>query len=325
MQKDRFSLLSEKQSNTDFGVYTELSDLVRLQFKAKGFSFLPKQPLQSILSGRHSSKLRGRGLNFKEIRSYFPGDDIRNMDWKVTARMRKPHIRVYSEERDRPVLFVVDQRINMFFGSRRCMKSVTGAEATAIGAWRALNTGDRIGGILFNDNKIIEFNPKRSRQHVTELLGQIVKMNKLLNLKTGIKPNPEMFNKALMRAKQIAKHDYLICLVGDGNGFNEETIHHVSSLSEHNDVISVFIYDPLEKEIPDTGKVAMAEGQQQLEINTKDHHFRNQFLKDFNDRVSRFQKISRERDIPLLKLVTSEETGIQIQKQLGNLAVGGKR
>lgn len=99
------------------GVYADLAELARLKFRTRGFSFLPRQPVHSILAGRHASRLRGRGLNFEEIRRYLPGDDIRNMDWRVTARTRQPHVRVYTEERDRPVLLVVDQRQSMFFGS----------------------------------------------------------------------------------------------------------------------------------------------------------------------------------------------------------------
>ena len=85
------------------GVYADLNDLVRLRFHARGYSFLPRQPVHSVLAGRHGSRLRGRGLNFEEIRRYLPGDDIRIMDWRVTARTREPHVRVYTEERDRAV------------------------------------------------------------------------------------------------------------------------------------------------------------------------------------------------------------------------------
>ena len=99
-------------------IYASLKALVALQHQASGFSFLPKQPVHSILSGRHTSRLRGRGLNFEELRHYRSGDDIRTMDWKVTNRTGKPHVRVYTEEKERPVLLVVDQRISMFFGSQ---------------------------------------------------------------------------------------------------------------------------------------------------------------------------------------------------------------
>ena len=125
-------------------VYANLDDLIRIQFKARNFSFLPRQPVSSILSGRYASRLRGRGLNFEELRRYLPGDDIRTIDWKVTARTRTPHVRVFTEEKDRSVLLIVDQRINMFFGTRDKLKSVTAAELSALGAWRAIHVGDRV-------------------------------------------------------------------------------------------------------------------------------------------------------------------------------------
>ncbi|MBV8865034.1 MAG: DUF58 domain-containing protein, partial [Acidobacteriaceae bacterium] len=93
------------------GAYVEFESLVELQYKARGFSFLPRQPIHSLLSGRHSSHMRGRGLDFEELRAYLPGDDIRMMDWRVTARMQKPFVRVFTEERDRPAVLAVDQRI----------------------------------------------------------------------------------------------------------------------------------------------------------------------------------------------------------------------
>ncbi|HEX5788874.1 MAG TPA: DUF58 domain-containing protein, partial [Woeseiaceae bacterium] len=92
------------------GVYTSLADLVALRHSARGFSFLPRQPVHSLLAGRHASRLRGRGLNFEEIRRYQAGDDIRLIDWNVTARTRKTHSRVFTEERERTTLLVVDQR-----------------------------------------------------------------------------------------------------------------------------------------------------------------------------------------------------------------------
>ncbi len=113
------STLKPLDSSTSSGVYVSLDDLIRLEHKARGFSFLPRYAITSLLSGRHASRLRGRGLNFEEIRAYLPGDDIRTIDWKVTARTRKTHVRVYTEERDRPAILVVDQRMSMFWHSNQ--------------------------------------------------------------------------------------------------------------------------------------------------------------------------------------------------------------
>ena len=87
-------------------IYVDVAELAKLRHDARGFSFLPKQPIHSLLSGRRRSRLRGRGLDFEELRHYRPGDDIRSMDWRVTNRTGKPHVRVYTEERDRPVILV---------------------------------------------------------------------------------------------------------------------------------------------------------------------------------------------------------------------------
>ena len=165
------------RSSKPQGVYANLEDLIRIQFEARDFSLRPQQPVTSILSGRYASRLRGRGLNFEELRRYQPGDDIRTIDWKVTARTRDPYVRVYSEEKDRQVLLVVDQRINMFFGTRQKLKSVTAAELAALGAWRAVDVGDRVGAVVFNDSDVDVIRPQRSKATVMRILHSVVRKN----------------------------------------------------------------------------------------------------------------------------------------------------
>src|SRR6201990_750111 len=152
------------------GAYVDLDELIALEYKGRKVSFLPRQPVHSLLSGRFASRMRGRGLNFEEIRDYRPGDDVRSIDWKATVRLQKPHIRVFNEERDRQALLVVDQRLSMFFGSRLSMKSVTAAQAAALAAWRILGVGDRVGAVVFDDRDSVEVRPRRSRQTVLQIL-----------------------------------------------------------------------------------------------------------------------------------------------------------
>ena len=113
-------------------IHVDLAHLRGLKGRARMISFRPKQPSHSILNGQHASKIKGRGLNFEELRHYAVGDDVRTIDWKVTARTGAPYVRVYTEERDRPVMLIVDQRMSMYFGSALNMKSVTAAEAAAL-------------------------------------------------------------------------------------------------------------------------------------------------------------------------------------------------
>lgn len=306
-----------KKDDATTGVYADLDELIRLQYKAQGFSFLPRQPVHSILAGRHSSRLRGRGLNFEEIRNYLPGDDIRNMDWKVTARMQKPHVRVYTEERDRPVLLLVDQRITMFFGSQQNMKSVTAAEAAALSAWRVFSAGDRVGAIVFNDSDMTVIEPRRSRQQVMKILKAVVDKNHQLGLGKGIRPNPGMFNEMMERALRLAKHDYLVCSIGDGAGVNEETVRLATLLTAHNDMLAGFIYDPLEADLPDAGRMVLAEEELQLEVDTSDKKLRQRFSGEFGNRLNWIKEMSRLRSIPLLPIHTGEGVAEQLRNSLG--------
>lgn len=224
-------------------VTIDLPALIGLRAEAHGFSFLPRQPVGSLLAGRHGSRLRGRGLAFEELRRYAPGDDVRTIDWRATARLRSPQVRVYSEERERPVLLVVDQRRPMFFGSRRAMKSVTAAEIAALGAWRALAAGDRVGGIVFNEARISDIRPHRSQNRVLHLLHEVVRLNRALIAET--RGGTVTLNSALEIALRRATHDHLVVLISDLDGADHQTQRLVSTLAVHNDVLVVAIYDPL--------------------------------------------------------------------------------
>jgi uncharacterized protein (DUF58 family) len=298
-------------------VYASLDELMRLRYKAADFSFLPRQPIHSILSGRHASRLRGRGLNFEELRGYLPGDDTRHIDWRVTARTRKPYVRVYTEEKDRTVWLLVDQRISMFFGSRWKMKSVVAAEAAAMAAWRVLSQGDRVGALIFDDADIRVIPPQRSEQRVAQILKEVIRKNHALNLHSGLKPGPQMLNRALERVATLARHDCLVCLIGDGTGIDQDTRKYVTRLTEHNDVLSVFIYDPLEQSLPEVGHLVFSDGESEMEFNTSEKKLGQAYSHDFQLRVDRMKATSRRHAVPLIPLSTAIPALEQVREHLG--------
>jgi len=314
----------KKDGAPDDGVYVQLDELVKLQHQASGFSFLPKQPIHGILSGRHAAKLRGRGLNFEELRNYLPGDDTRHIDWKVTARTRTPYVRIYTEEKDRTVWLLIDQRVSMFFGSKMRMKSVVAAEVAAISAWRVLSVGDRVGALIFNDSDICVVPPHRSRDRVMQILKQVVDKNQALSADPGLKPDPGKLNEALKQVSLLARHDCLVCLITDGEGLNSETRKHITRLSEHNDVLTAFIYDPLEQEMPAVGRLRFADGEGQLEADTSSRKLRKAFRNEFERKLEWMQSASRRFSIPLLPLHTSSPVPEQIRDLLGH-HLGTKR
>ncbi|MEP4486055.1 MAG: DUF58 domain-containing protein [Halioglobus sp.] len=298
-------------------VYTSLKALVKLRYSAHGFSYLPVQPIRSLLSGRKRSRLRGRGLDFDELRHYRPGDDIRTMDWRVTNRTGKPHVRVYTEERDRPVYIVVDQRLPMFFGSQEKMKSVIAAEVAALTAWRVLSVGDRVGCVMFNDSKQLEFSPSRGERKVMAWLGQLAAMNQSLSVGEATKSNPAALLDALHRLQSCIGHDYLIVIVSDFYGWDDKVMHALRQLREHNDIVCSLIYDPLESSIADARQLVVSDGRYQLEIDPDRHGLGDRFEERFKGSLSKVRADLKKYDIPVLPVQTVGDVTHQLREQLG--------
>lgn len=293
-----------------------LEDMIRLKADARGFSLLPKQPVSSLLSGRHASRLRGRGLIFDELRQYRQGDDFRTIDWKATARLRSPQVRVYKEERERPVLLVVDQRSPMFFGSRRAMKSVVAAELAALAAWRSLHSGDRVGGIVFNEREVVEVRPHRSQTRVLNLFDEIVRQNELLASRhsaTGRKT----LNDALRNALHVANHDHLVVLLSDLDGADAETQRLSTLIAARNDMLVAAIYDPLGASLVGSPGMVATDRGQSWEIPLHDA-FPDKFRQAFQQRLDEWVEIFRNLKVPVMPISTSVSPVEQIRSLFGH-------
>ena len=308
------------------GVRVTLEELVVLQHRTRGaFSFLPRQPVHSLLSGRHASRIRGRGLNFEELRGYLPGDDVRSIDWKVTARTGKPHVRVFTEERDRPVLLVVDQRLAMFFGTRRNMKSVTAAELAAAGAWRVLDVGDRIGAVVFDDSEVREVRPHRSRSTVLQILHLLVEKNGALRSDSEIRPDPAMLNRALEGVARVVKHDYLVAVISDFDGADDETTRMVTGLARHNDVLAIPVFDPSSTALPDGGRLVVSDSELQFELDVGKAATRRRLAEMADRRLSSVMAWQDELGIPVMPISAGEDSLDQVRTLLGRAAQTRRR
>jgi uncharacterized protein (DUF58 family) len=303
----------------DAGVYVDLEQLIALEQKGRKVSLLPRQPVHSLLSGRYASRMRGRGLNFEEIRDYRSGDDVRSIDWKVTARLQSPHVRVFNEERDRQGVLVVDQRLSMFFGTRRAMKSVTAAEIAAVVAWRILSVGDRVGGIVFNDRSIEEVRPQRSRRIVLQYLTKLAEQNQALGVGRGITRDATMLNRALDRIRRVAPHDATVVIFSDFDGADETTRHAIAALAAHNTVIAVLIHDPSQSELPAAGRMTVTDGELQIALDVAHGSTRQNILDMSKIRLRNVLEWTRDFGVPVLPLSTAEEPVNQLHHLLGLL------
>lgn len=249
-------------------IHCDYLTLVRLQGLVGQFSLLPRLNSGNLLCGRHPSRFRGRGLNFEELRHYQQGDDIRTLDWKVTLRTGRPHVRSYSEEKDRHVILCVDQRSCMFFSSVEVMKSVVAAEVAALLGWQVLKESDRVGLAILHCDGVAWLRGQRSRGHWLAGLRQLCAANHALSATsrdseaTGLAPLLAMLGRLKL------KNTTLIFL-SDWAGVTEADLTRLGYLQQHNDVLALHIADPLESTLSTTAANAswvVGDGQYQLNI-----------------------------------------------------------
>jgi uncharacterized protein (DUF58 family) len=226
-------------------------------------------------------------------------------------------VRVYTEERDRPALLLVDQRMSMFFGSRRAMKSTVAAELAALGAWRVFAQGDRVGALVFDDQGIEEIRPHRSRRTVVRILDAVVRKNNALHAESRIPRQPGMLNQALKMAERLCPHDSVVAITSDFDGLDDETERLVTRIAHHNDVIAVPVWDPLTTEVPPGGRVVVTEGELQVEVDLGTEPVRSKMLALADKRLSRVLRWPQERGVPVLPLTTAEDVPEQVRRLLG--------
>lgn len=305
-----------KAAVTDRRVNVDLARLQQLETEAQQIRFLPRQPAGSILNGRHASRLRGRGLNFEELRPYLPSDDTRTIDWKVTARTGTPHVRVYTEERDKPTLIIVDQRMSMFFGSALNMKSVTAAECAVLSAYRISDQGDRVGGIVFGDEQIEEIRPGRSRKSLTRLVSSIAAANALLHAsRPPVSPMP--LNRVLASAARIAPSNHLILIFSDFDEVDALTLRLLTGLARHNDLVLGVVFDPYANDIPQGQRIVVSDGGMQAEINTGNRSVHQHLTEMSRGRLQDILAWQQTIGIPVLALNTAEDSIGQMRRLMG--------
>ncbi len=305
------------------GAYTDIKELIRLRYAVRELDSLTLPKSTNPLSGLLTSNFRGRGIDFAEVRVYQPGDDVRTIDWRVTARTQTPHTKLFQEEKERPVLILVDQSMSMFFGSTLAFKSVVAAEAAALIAWTNLDRGDRVGGIVFTEDRHREVRPRRSKHSVLRLLNEIDDFNhdlskdKIARLHqssdshatdsdTSTKPQEDYLSEALRNVRRVAKHGSTIFLISDYRSLNEQARIHIRQLARHNDIVGIFISDPLEGSLPTPDLYTITDGTNKAKINTANRKYREKYQNAYHEYVEQLRSEFARIKSPLIEISTAE-------------------
>lgn len=293
------------------GLTVEINELIALKSLADVVHYRPEN--KAIRSGNHLSRLRGRGMAFSEVRHYQAGDEIRHMEWRVTARTGRPHIKVYQEERERPVVILTDFNPSMYFGTRFAFKSVVAARLTALIAWTVIKNGDRVGGLFYSPEARQEFTPKSREQAVLPLLASLSHFTKqrpgASQLVTGVP-----LHDALIRLRRVIKPGSIVILISDFYQMTETCEAHLASMRAHNDVLAYHICDPLELNPPPPSIYALSNGQQAFILDTTDKKIEKAYQLWSEQQQLRVKTPLKRLNIPCHQVMASQDLSLLVRQ-----------
>jgi uncharacterized protein (DUF58 family) len=308
------------------GAYTSLEQLIALRRESCPLNFARHKKTLAAMAGSHRSSFRGRGLDFDEVRLYQAGDEVRSIDWRVTARTGIPHTKLFREEREQWVYLLVDQKSTLFFGSQTTFKSVVAAQVAAWLAWASVANHDRVGGFIFSDSAHQEYRPKSGKQGVLHLLHGLEKFNRALSKESLLSQAAQSAEgdsalaQALARLQRVIRPGSLICIISDFYGLDNAAQQSLTDIIRYHNVMTFLISDPLEKQAPPPGHYTFGKGHLRMSLSTNSQAAREAYQSLYTQRMKILADILRPYPVPLLELGTESNYFALLSNALGNSA-----
>jgi uncharacterized protein (DUF58 family) len=291
--------------------------LIRLNGPARAIA-LDVLRVSSLQTGAYVSHFRGRGMEFDESRPYQPGDDPRSIDWRVTARSTTAYTKLFREERERPVLIMVDLRASMHFATQGCFKSVNASRAAALLSWAAHHRGDRLGGLIFGDTTHRELKPKLGRQAALRFVHELVNHPDWQTTDRAHGDDGEQqLTQAMSALRRVARPGSLVVIISDFQDLSRAAQANLSSVARHNEVLALFLNDPIERQLPPPGRYRIVAGDEELAINTFVKAARRDYENAFAARSHALEVFFQRYGVHLLPLSTADDPVAALQKALG--------
>lgn len=300
------------------GALVDQRELIRLRFAAERINLSSRRRRYGLLMGGHHSPFRGRGLEFQKLREYQGGDEIRHIDWRVTARTGQPHTKVFEEERERPVMVCLDQRRSLFFGTQCCFKSVLAAHVASLLAWAGLHNNDRVGGLVFSDDDHREIRPRRGRRSVLHFIHRAVLYNHRLAERAReavAAPGADSLAHGLEELRRVTRPGSTVFVVSDFAGIGEDAARHLHHIARHNDIVAVTVADPMEERLPLTGLQLLSDGSDFLHLEVN-RDLRQRYLRQRGALEEERQRLFRRAGIHEIRIRTDDDYFICLQSGL---------
>lgn len=284
------------------GVHVTFQELIAQRRFISSFSFDMGGMSKNEGAGPNKSPFKGRGMEFDEVRSYVPGDDVRLIDWRVTARTGKTHTKLYREERERSVLFLGDFLPNMHFGTKKAFKSVVGARLLAALAWASHEHGDKIGAVILSAQHYFKIAPHRQMRRLMQIFNAVVDAS---NDKSG--KTLSSFTSAVAELARVSKNGGRVYIISDFNELNDDIEKHLTYIGMHCDVVCIQIFDTLEQTPPPAGMYRITDGKETVSIRTDNPSWRQKYEKIFEDKRDRLKSFCKKRRFIYVALRTDQD------------------
>lgn len=265
----------------------------KIEIKTRGLS-------QNIFAGQYHSAFKGRGMEFAEVREYQFGDDVRDIDWNVTARFHRPYVKVFEEERELTVMLLIDVSGSLDFGTQKQMKRDLATEIAATIAFSAIQNNDKIGVIFFSDRIEKYIPPKKGRRHILYIIREMLDFHPE-SQKTDI----AMATAYLTRVMKRRCTSFIISDFFDNNDFSRE----MEIANRKHDVAAIQVYDPRSKQLPDIGlmKVRDSETGHEMVIDTSSKQLRKLVMDHWQLRKQHLQQTFAKSQVDWISVATDED------------------
>jgi uncharacterized protein (DUF58 family) len=297
-------------------IFSSLDALIQQQQSARLLQQVGRHRKAARQLGNHHVRHLGRGMEFAESRPYSPGDDIRSMDWKVTARTGEPHTKLFEEERERPVLLWCDFRPGMFFATQGQFKSVVMTELASLIAWKSWLDGDRIGGMLVAANNHDELRPARSKSAVLHLLQQLSLESKQM---PGFSDQAPSLAESWKRLHRVISPGCQVTLLSDFRGLDESAEQQLKRIARRATVTLIVISDPFEHQLPARTRLSLSDGLRFLKLNTAKDKLHDEYQQRSLSHLERLQQLAVQCYASLITISTQDDTQQRLAKLRGVL------
>jgi uncharacterized protein (DUF58 family) len=302
-------------------LYPDFNDLLTFKKRKTGLKQISHRDVKSTTAGQHRSPFRGQGLEFDSVREYVPGDDIRRIDWRVTARTGSAHLKIFKEDRERHLVICVDMNAAMRFGTKNTFKSVQAARIAAFLGWQGMASQDRISAYLFGDVKegIQYFSPRRTAKSFCEILKTLAE--------PPIEHHQKSIGEVLKKMDQAIPSGSVVYLISDFMDIDESFQHstHLARLSQKCDLIFVTINDPADASLYPLGVIGFSDTREKAFINTKSPEGRETYRQQWDVNRQEVKKIASGLKIPMIELMTESDIRKDLMLGLKMMARRKKR